>query len=216
MRKRPLESRDRQIRTALRAKLLRQHGADEDAFVVEELPVARGSARVDMAVINGRLEGFEIKSSLDTLDRLPRQVDLYGAALNRMTLVAAPKHLAEAMEMIPVWWTIVAAEVGPKGGITLRRVRAGRANPALCPRACASLLERDELVSLLSAHGLDRGYRTAAWADLADRVVAHLPVRAITDGVRRQLKIRTLLEARYERTVFGSTAAGGGLTAELV
>ncbi len=210
-----LPSTDGDIRAPLRSRLAQRHASDRDAFVVEELPIARGSSRVDLAVINGRVEGYEIKSSKDTLDRLPRQIDLYSAALERMTLVAAPKHLAEAMKIIPEWWAVFSAERGARGSVRFRRLRIGKPNPSRCPNACVELLERNELVSLLSSHGLDRGFRTATWWDLAERVMTLLPPKAIFDGVRRQLKIRTVLEARYSGTSFGNTAAGGGIVAAL-
>lgn len=210
-----LSSTDGDIRAALRSRLAQRHASDQGAFVVEELPIARGGSRVDLAVINGRLEGYEIKSSKDTLDRLPRQAELYSASLERMTLVAASKHLAEAMDIIPKWWAVFSAERGARGAVRFRRVRSGKLNPSRCPSACVELLERNELVSLLSAHGLDKGFRTATWWDLAERVTSRLPPKAIFDGVRRQLKIRTVLEAQYSETAFGSTAAGGGIAAAL-
>lgn len=204
-------TRDHHIRQALRSKLVRQHAGDRDAFVVEELPIARGGARVDMAVINGKIEGFEIKSSKDTLERLPRQMALFGGAMDRMTLIAAPKHLEEAVKIVPEWWSVFSAAVGTRGSVVLRRVRAGRMNPNRCPRACVNLLERDEIVSLLSSHSLDRGFRTAGWSDLAERAIELLTPKAIAEGVRRQLKNRVILEARFSRTAFGALAAGGGL-----
>jgi hypothetical protein len=202
---------DTTLRAIVKTKLARRHAGAEDAFVVEELPVSRGDARVDLAIINGRIEGIELKSSLDTLDRLPRQASVYSQAMDRMTLVAAPSHIAEGVRMVPDWWSVFEAEAGLRGGVRLRRVRQGRLNPSPSARGYLGLLERDELVSLLSAHGLDRGWRSAPWNDLADRVEGSLPVAAVAEGVRRMLKIRILIEARISGTAFGNSAAGGGL-----
>ena len=202
---------DATLRAIVKAKLTRRHADADDAFVVEELPVSRGDARVDIAVINGKIEGVELKSSLDTLDRLRRQASIYSPAMDRMTLVAAPDHIVEAVCMVPDWWSVFEAEAGSRGGIRLKRVRQGRLNPSPSARGYVGLLERDELVSLLSGHGLDRGWRSAPWNALADRVEERLPIAAIAEGVRRMLKIRILIEARISGTAFGNSAAGGGL-----
>lgn len=204
------------LRSIVKTKLARRHSSAEDAFVVEELPVSRGDARVDLAVINGRIEGVELKSSRDTLDRLPRQASIYSQAMDRMSLVAAPDHVAEALSVVPDWWSVFEAEAGPRGGIRLKRVRQGRLNPSPSMRGYLGLLERNELVSLLSGHRLDRGWRAASWNDLADRIEANVPVAAVAEGVRRMLKIRILIEARISGTAFGNSAAGGGLRSGLL
>jgi hypothetical protein len=207
---------DATIRAAVKARLTKRHAGDENAFVVEELPVGRGDGRLDLAVINGRIEGVEIKSAVDTLERLPRQIQLYGESTDRMTLVVAPNHLDKALDHVPDWWTVLEAQAGARGGISLRRVRVGSRNPEGSSSGFLRLLERDELVSVLAGFGLDKGYRTAAWPVLAERAERLLPAALIAEGVRRQLKIRVLIKARICRTAFGSLATGGGLSSSLL
>src|ERR1700674_1251921 len=69
--------RDSEIRAALRAKLHSIHSQDPETVVIDELSLCQGDARVDMAVVNGSLSGYEIKSDRDTLTRLPRQLAVY-------------------------------------------------------------------------------------------------------------------------------------------
>jgi hypothetical protein len=206
---------DRDIRTALRAKLIGLHGEDPGAFIVDELPVDRGGTRMDVTVINGRIEGFEIKSAKDTLERLARQGGMYGGAFDRVTLVADRHHLQEALDMIPCWWGAVAAEMDAKGKVRLRTTRRARPNPCRTADGMIGLLERPEILSLLAFHSLDRGLSGSNWQDLAAVAIEKLSVRKIAVGVRRLLKIRALVEARYDGTSFGSTAAGGGILAGL-
>lgn len=211
-----LSTTDATIRAVMKARLSQRHADDPDAFVVEELPVARGDGRLDLAVINGRIEGVEIKSALDTLERLPRQVRLYGEGADRMTLVVAPNHVDHALKLIPEWWTVLEAKAGARGGISLRRLQQGRRNPAASAVGYLRLLEREELVSLLAQNNLDKGYRTAGWPVLADRAERLIPGPKIAEGVRHQLKIRVLIEARIGRTAFGSSATGGGMKSSLL
>lgn len=206
-----VSTNDQMLRNALRVRLGRRHIGDPDAFVVEELPVARGEVRADMAVINGRLEGIEIKSSRDTLQRLKHQAHLYGQAFERMTLVAAPGHLDEAIAMLPAWWGVFLAEAGPRSGIRLTRVRQGKLNGNLTAQGLVGLLERDEILGLLCSFGQDQGVRSAGWQTLADRVVENIPLDQLREGTRRQIKVRALIEARARETAFGTTAFGGGL-----
>jgi hypothetical protein len=49
--------------------------------MLDEFGLEHGEVRVDVAVINGELHGYEIKSERDTLERLPRQVKAYSAVL---------------------------------------------------------------------------------------------------------------------------------------
>ena len=54
--------RDRDVRCAVMAYLDRLHAGDADTRVVQEMGIWSGSVRVDIAVINGELHGFELKS----------------------------------------------------------------------------------------------------------------------------------------------------------
>lgn len=69
-----LPSTDIEIRSALHRKKLRQLHERADTLVIDELGLAHAKARVDVAVINGCLHGYEIKSAQDTLDRLAGQL----------------------------------------------------------------------------------------------------------------------------------------------
>lgn len=206
-------STDAILRAALRKRLVRKHHLDPDAVVVEELPVEAGASRLDMAVINGMLEGIEIKSGRDTLERLDRQASLCSPAIDYGTLVVAPEHVDSAHACIPDWWAIFVAAVGPKGGVSIKRHRRGRANRRKSPEAAINLLERNEILSLLAEQASDWGVRRASRCEIVDRALASLSSENIYDGVRRQLKKRAFIEARFRATAFGRTACGGGITA---
>ena len=62
--------RDEDIRSVLRARLALEYGTDPSALVLDEFGLACSSARVDLAVVNGCLHGYEIKSDVDSLARL--------------------------------------------------------------------------------------------------------------------------------------------------
>src|SRR5258705_11381859 len=100
--------RDQDIRSALHFDILKLPCHDEETLVIDELGLCEGDARIDIAVVNGTLSGYEIKSSADTLQRLPHQVAVYGRLFDQVTLVSSESHIEKAQGMIPPWWGIIA------------------------------------------------------------------------------------------------------------
>lgn len=191
--------RDRDIRLALRDRLRAQHSEEPDTLIVEEVGLAKGSSRIDLVVINGALNGFEIKSEADTLARLPSQAVSYGAVFDTVTLVLADKHRADADALIPAWWGVTLA-TSTTGGTSLQAVRPVEPNPSQDPFAIASLLWHEEALQVLERHALSNGVRSKprrfAWLRLADR----LPPEVLKAEVRAMLKARGNWRAGRERT----------------
>ena len=196
------------IRAAIRKRLAHRAADDSDTLLVEELPVGRGDARLDMAIINGRIEGIEIKSSVDTLNRLSRQIKVYGEGVDRMSLFVATNHLKEALTHVPRWWAVYEVIRGRRGGLSILREQPGCSNPECTLEGRLRLLERDELLGLLARNGYDRGLRSATWAVLAKQAIERLSPDQIVDGTRLQLKIRILIHAQIFKTAFGKSALG--------
>src|SRR5260370_36720159 len=97
---------DRDVRKALRAQLILEHRGEPDTLMIQEMAIPRGAARIDIAVVNGWLHGYEIKSDLDTLVRLVSQRDAYCGVFDRVTLVVGERHVRDAIEFVPDWWGI--------------------------------------------------------------------------------------------------------------
>ncbi|WFU51788.1 sce7726 family protein [Sinorhizobium terangae] len=144
---------DADIRSALHAKRLRRAKAHPDTLVIDELGLAHARSRIDVAVINGCIHGYEIKSAKDTLDRFETQIDTYRQTLQKLTIVAAPKHITSIMGHAPEWCGVIAAERGPRGGISFHVLRNAAQNPEIDPVMMAHLLWRDEVVELLDHAG---------------------------------------------------------------
>ncbi len=93
--------RDRDIRQTLRQDLTAKHADEPDTLIVDELALCQGMARVDMAVVNGFLSGYEIKSDKDTLTRLPAQCFAYNRVFDYVVIVTATNHLANVLSVLP-------------------------------------------------------------------------------------------------------------------
>jgi hypothetical protein len=98
--------RDFEIRSILHNSVLSHYLRDGESIIVDELDVCNGVARADVAVINGTLSGFEIKSERDNLGRLPNQVISYGKVFDYMTIITNHRHLSHIHLEIPEWWGI--------------------------------------------------------------------------------------------------------------
>ncbi len=179
---------DAEIRLALRTRLLASYSSD-DTVLLEELGLCRGQVRVDLAVVNGILHGYEIKSDRDSLRRLAGQADLYSRVLDRATLVVGVRHLTEVLELVPNWWGILLAQPG-LGGPGFKTVRRGRKNPRRDPRALVELLWLDDALSLLAQRNAARGMRGKPRRVVWDKVCDQFEVEEIATAVRSQLKAR--------------------------
>lgn len=182
---------DKQLRNALKRKVLAVHAAHPETRIIDELGLHHGASRVDVAVVNGLLHGFEIKSDRDTLARLPSQVQIYNSALDRITLVAGTRHECQALRLLPDWWGVKIAEVGPRGGVQFQTIRTAAVNPSIQPLAIARLLWRQEALSLLESLGEARGLGKKPRAAVHARVAELAPLDLLRCHVRNCLKQRT-------------------------
>lgn len=144
---------DYDIRSALHRKRLAQLKSHPDTLVIDELGLAHAKSRIDIAVINGCIQGYEIKSAKDSLGRLSSQIAIYSQTLQKLTIVAASRHLEGVLAAVPYWCGVIEAEQGPRGGIRLNVVRSARSNPDIDPVMMAHLLWRPEVLQLLSQIG---------------------------------------------------------------
>jgi hypothetical protein len=180
--------RDIDIRRKLRVDK-RLHFGDPDTRIVEELGLCQGIARVDIAVVNGSIHGYEIKSECDTLERLPGQISIYNRALDFVTVVTAPAHADKVRKVVPVWWGIWTAIQG-KGGLRLKSSRKALRNPEVIPFALAQLLWREEALEVLDQCGLANGIRSKPRQELWRRLASDLTLEDLGSTVRDRLRRR--------------------------
>lgn len=181
--------RDKDVRNAVKLMLHRRHLGDLDTRIVEEMGVWSGTVRIDIAVINGELSGFELKSNRDTLERLPMQADIYSKVFDRVALVVGDRHAEKAIKLVPDWWSVtIATEKG--NGVELQSNRDGSRNPFPNPLVIAQLLWKDEVISILDVFGLAEGWRARRVKSLHERLACELPFDTLRQHVREALKKR--------------------------
>ncbi len=182
---------DKSIRAALKLDFENTYRDDPDAVVIEELGLTHGAARVDMAVVNGVIHGYELKSDRDTLHRLPEQVKIYNSVLDLITLVVGKIHLHDAIKLVPDWWGIILAKPSPNGAdVSLITLRDAEENPKKEKVAIASLLWRDEALQLLEEIGQAKGVRSKPRKFLYERLASVLADDSLRAKVRKCLLTR--------------------------
>lgn len=139
---------DNQIRQAFHTKILNHAHQDNDTLVVDELGIQNGSYRADIAVLNGKLEGFEIKGEHDSLERLPEQVHAYNSIFKNISLITCKKYLEKSFDLIPVWWGVYLAEQAEDCTIKFKKIRPPKLNKNVCRYSLAQLLWRDEALEI--------------------------------------------------------------------
>jgi len=181
---------ERSIRAALRSNLIDKHCRQAGAAVViDELGLCRGQVRVDVAVVNGLIHGYEIKSDRDSLRRLHLQVEVYSKVLDRATLVIGDRHMAEATAIVPPWWGVLHA-CQTLEGLRFKTIRQARENPCRDPHALVELLWLDDAVELLEERNAARGIRGKPRCIVWNRVCENFGIDEIAEAVRDKIKAR--------------------------
>jgi len=187
---------DTAIRTVIHREHLRNERKDPKTLVVNELGIDHGKLRADIAVINRRMTGYEIKSDQDSLSRLARQITGYNRVFEYAHVVATDRHLDRAAAMVPHWWGIIRVYRGPQGGLRLRTVRRGSPNPKRSSIALARLLWRDEVLTILRELGMHgrslRRERSKLYRSLVLRVTTDDVARLVTTFLRSRAAWRDL------------------------
>jgi len=180
---------DRDIRLGLKEILLDKFKYEPDTKIINELGICQGKAIIDVAVVNGALHGYEIKSERDTLGRLTGQLQVYGKVFDTLTIVTGPRYIDRVQELIPDWWGVLQVEE-QSGKVIFKTVREAHFNPCIEPFALVQLLWRDEALSLLKELGLAEGYSKKPRKEIWERLANSLPLQDLRFYVRQQLKSR--------------------------
>jgi hypothetical protein len=181
--------RDEDIRKLLIRELVKKNEFiyDQSTFVVSELDI--GNARIDLAVINGQLHGFEIKSERDKLDRLPSQIEYYSKVFDTVTLVVSENHLDKAKAMVPSWWGIDCV-VKKKLSYSLKTIRKSKFNNGVQPLELSLLLWKDELIELLELNSITKGIKSKSRYDLGRIASEKIDLKQLSLFVKSKLKRR--------------------------
>lgn len=142
------------LEPAIKAMLLNhlkdKGSIDQSTTVINEFTLDSYSRRVDIALVNKKnLTAFEIKSEADSLIRLDGQTKKYLEYFDKVTIVAASKHINNIMKNVPenvAVWEIFDGQLKVK--------RRGRTVPITNKNKIIGLMKANELLRLSNRLGL--------------------------------------------------------------
>lgn len=185
----PIVLRDNDIRWSLHQWLLDAHACCGNTGIIHELKIPRPSSRIDLAVVNGRLAGFEIKSDVDSLSRLPRQVLAFSHIFDELYVVTTERHVKAVRAVIPDWWGI-AVPIQKGTNISFRKLKRSKINRHQNTEALLHMLCRRELIAVLASVGIADGKRSTSKPELVKHILTGTRIRKIKAAVRNVLRQR--------------------------
>ncbi|HOV80192.1 MAG TPA: sce7726 family protein [Bacillota bacterium] len=193
---------DRDIRRLLLNEIARKEEfiSDPNCVVVHEMDVCFGCARIDIAVINGQIHGYEIKSECDNLERLTSQRDYYNKIFDTITLVISEDHYFKAVEIIPKWWGLYCITKSNVGA-SLKIMRSPGKNNQIKAFYLTQVLWKEELCELLKLNGLSKGIRNKTRYELGKIASQRVENKNIASFVRDKLKNRKSWKALQLRQI---------------
>ncbi|ARG37444.1 sce7726 family protein [Acinetobacter baumannii] len=146
------------IRTALRNWVYKKFELKQNDILINELgfwnkdpeSTVDCSFRADLALANGRLVGFEIKSQKDSLKRWTSQMMAYNNVFDEIWLCSHGKHLHRALDITDKHIGVLA--VDDSGSITV--VRYAAENTKLNFYDLSGLLWKEELLAFAALNNI--------------------------------------------------------------
>ncbi|OYD41175.1 sce7726 family protein [Sphingobacterium cellulitidis] len=186
--------KDPEIRQVFKNIELKKYLNDSNCKVIDELDLSVAKARIDIAVLNGSMYGYEIKSASDTLNRLQSQVDAYSKIFDYLSIITEEKYIKKIQSTIPNWIGIYLCEE-ESNKCTIKRIRAPKKNKLKEGFYLAKLLWREELIDCLNIYNIPFNKKDRNWI-LCEIISNNLNIDTLSDYVRESIKLRS--KWRYE------------------
>jgi hypothetical protein len=179
-----------EIRQNFHKKRLRWQHAQKNTLVIDELGLNHGKCRADIAVVNGHLIGYEIKSNNDSLRRLENQVESYNAVFDKISVIVGDRHFKSIRSHIPAWWGVIVSIRGPRGAVNFDLIRKAKTNNKIDHISIAQLLWRDEVIEILRNNKVPNKILRQPRAVLYEYLVSVLNICELRKAVRDYFKKR--------------------------
>ena len=184
---------DSSIRRALLEYVKSRHRDSADPKLVEELGLSYEQTRIDLAVIDNHIYGYEIKSDLDSLNRLVGQSNLYNGCFDELTLVVGAKHIINALYMVPDWWGVILAKKDIKTDrVRLYDIREAARNPAIDKIDITKMLLKSEALNILIDINKADGVKSKSRSIICEHLANCLDASRLRDLVGSQIRQRRL------------------------
>lgn len=178
------------IRKAFHCTFLQKEHASPNTLVVDELGLEHGKCRADIAVINGHINGYEIKSEKDSLVRLKNQIEIYNAVFDHSSIVLEKRHLNEVLYLAPKWWGVILVAESVGRSVCFEIIREPSQNLLIDDYAVVQLLWRNEAREILKNLGVTGKQLRECRANLYQYIIDIFDSSTLRELVRDCLKKR--------------------------
>ncbi len=125
----------------------------DDEVAIFELNI--NSSRLDFSRINGESYAFEIKTELDTTDRLDKQISDYEKVFENIYVVAHQVHLKKVKKIVPRKCGIITYEIC-EGICSFYEERAASLNKSITKDAQISAFNSEDYAFILKNNGVKK------------------------------------------------------------
>jgi len=171
------------LKAAVIDRLFSSAHVDQDSVLISEMVVENWARRADVVLANGKLWAFEIKSELDSLARLPGQIEVFSRSFEKFVVVVAAKFEDAARNLIPegvgLWVEMADGSL---------RERARPKINILSKSAAIRMMTASELRRLLACNG-SAGIAALPRSEL-ERLASYLPSPDLANAARDAIKRR--------------------------
>ncbi|KRI41017.1 sce7726 family protein [Acinetobacter baumannii] len=184
------------IRTALRNWVYKKFELKQNDILINELgfwnkdpeSTVDCSFRADLALANGRLVGFEIKSQKDSLKRWTSQMMAYNNVFDEIWLCSHGKHLHRALDITDKHIGVLA--VDDSGSITV--VRYAAENTKLNFYDLSGLLWKEELLAFAALNNIIEVKSRMTKNEIRDILSKYSSVNKLKPYLLQKLKERRI------------------------
>lgn len=178
---------DPEIRQVVKSVLA--ESSEAGSLVLDEFMIGE-AGRIDLLHVSSGLAGYELKGDLDSLYRLPRQMDVYSGVFSLCTLVVTQKHLSRARDLLRPGWGLAVVRRDADDLLEYRQVRRARELRSVKTRALVTLLWRDEMLRALDILDAADGIRSKPRERLEERLIAQTDLAQLNQIVVEAITAR--------------------------
>jgi hypothetical protein len=182
--------RDSIIRAAFHESILKNAHQDIDTVVIDELGIKNGAVRADIAVLNGKMIGYEIKSEKDTLVRLSSQAIAYSEVFEKSYIIVADKHIAKIGNYIPDTWGIYSIDSESANNIIFHCKREATQSETRNINSIVRLLWKSEVSEILTQEFQSKIKSSHTKNHLYNMLVENCDINQLSNIVLKYLKQR--------------------------
>jgi hypothetical protein len=182
--------RDSEVRRAFHETVLKLAHAADDTIVVDELGLKNGIVRADIAVLNGKMIGYEIKTERDTLKRLPAQILAYSEVFDQVFIITSSNHIKRVEAMVPKWWGIFEIVEESECQFSFSCYRKAGKNLSQNTYTLAQLLWKAEALEVVNKFVQSEVTRSASKKEIYKIISSGCPASELSNIVMGYLKKR--------------------------